>query len=183
MIARFLSSQSAKEKRMQKGFSLIELLVVLVLISVFSAFVGVNVAGSLGNTGLKTASKKVAASLRYARSRAVTESISYVALLDLNQNRVTIKPDSTSSGSEKQTGDVSSKLIESGVKHFDLPEGVKFKNALTYDGVESDSRFFAVVFMPNGCSSGGTILLENNRERQSVVKIDFVTGTVRVEIS
>ena len=159
------------------------MLVVLVLISVFSAFVGVNVGGSLSNMGLKTASKKVAASLRYARSRAITESIPYVALLDLNQNRMTIKPDLVSSGSEKEAGDAAPNMKKSGAKHYDLPEDVKFKNALTYDGAESDSRFFAVVFMPNGCSSGGTILLENNRERQSAVKIDFVTGTVRVEIS
>ena len=159
------------------------MLVVLVLISVFSAFVGVNVGGSLSNMGLKTASKKVAASLRYARSRAITESIPYVALLDLNQNRMTIKPDLVSSGSEKKSGDSAPNMKKSGAKHYDLPEDVKFKNALTYDGAESDSRFFAVVFMPNGCSSGGTILLENNRERQSAVKIDFVTGTVRVEIS
>lgn len=168
---------------MKKGFSLIELLVVLVLISVFSAFVGVNVAGSLSNMGLKTASKKVAASLRYARSRAITESVPYVALLDLNQNRVTIKPDVTSSGRKKETDNYASKLKKSDTKRYDLPEDVKFKNALTFEGAESDSRFFAVVFMPNGCSSGGTILLENNRERGSAVKIDFVTGTVRVEIS
>ncbi len=168
---------------MKKGFSLIELLVVLVLISVFSAFVGINVAGSLGNMELKTASKRVAASLRYARSRAITESVPYVALLDLNRNRVTIKPDLPSSGGEKETDDTSAKPIESGVKHYDLPEDVKFKKALAFDGSESDSRFFAVVFMPNGCSSGGTIFLENKRERQSTVTIDFVTGTVRVEIS
>ncbi len=168
---------------MKKGFSLIELLVVLVLISVFSAFVGVNVAGSLGNMGLKTASKKVAASLRYARSRAITESIPYVALLDLNQNRMTIKPDVMSPGSEKNAGDSTSNQKVSDQKRYYLPEDVKFKNALAFDGTESDSRFFAVVFMPNGCSSGGTILLENNRERGSAVKIDFVTGTVRVEIS
>jgi general secretion pathway protein H len=166
---------------MKKGFSLIELLVVLVLISVFSAFVGINVAGSLGNMELKTASKKVAASLRYARSRAITESVPYVALLDLNRNRVTIKPDLASSAGDKE--DPSSKLMDGGVKHYDLPEDVKFKNTLAFDGSESDSRFFAVVFMPNGCSSGGTIFLENKRERQSVVKIDFVTGSVRVEIS
>lgn len=168
---------------MKKGFSLIELLVVLVLISIFSAFVGINVAGSLGNMGLKTASKKVAASLRYARSRAITESVPYVALLDLNQNRVTIQPDLTSSGRKEKAGDSASKLKKSGMKHYDLPEDVKFKNALTFEGAESNSRFFAVVFMPNGCSSGGTILLENNRERGSAVKIDFITGTVRVEIS
>ncbi len=167
---------------MKKGFSLIELLVVLVLISVFSAFVGVNVGGSLGNMGLKTASKKVAASLRYARSRAITESVPYVALLDLNQNRLTVKPDLISSVSEKEV-DNSTSRKKSGVKRYDLPEGVKFKNALTFEGAESDSRFFAVVFMPNGCSSGGTILLENNREHGSAVKIDFVTGTVRVDMS
>ena len=153
------------------------------LISVFSAFVGVNVAGSLGNMALKTASKKVATSLRYARSRAITESIPYVALLDLNQNRMTVQPDLDPSGSEKKTGDSGSNIKEAGAKHFDLPEDVKFKNALTFDGVESDSRFFAVVFMPNGCSSGGTIYLENNRERESTVKIDFISGTVRVEMS
>ena len=168
---------------MKRGFSLIELLVVLVLISVFAAFVGVNVAGSLGNMGLKTASKKVAASLRYARSRAITESIPYVALLDLNRNRVTVKPEATSSGSENEADDTPSTQKESGIKRYDLPENVKFKNALTFEGAESDSRFFAVVFMPNGCSSGGSIFLENDRERGSLVKIDFVTGTVRVEIS
>ncbi|MBW2708408.1 MAG: prepilin-type N-terminal cleavage/methylation domain-containing protein [Deltaproteobacteria bacterium] len=176
-------AQPLNKTTMKKGFSLIELLVVLVLISVFSAFVGVNVAGSLGNMELKTASKKVAASLRYARSRAITESVPYVALLDLNQNRVTVKPNPMSPGSEEDTGESASKLKESGAKHYDLPKDVKFKNALTFDGAESDSRFFAVVFMPNGCSSGGTILLENNRERGSTVTIDFVTGTVRVEIS
>jgi general secretion pathway protein H len=168
---------------MKKGFSLIELLVVLVLISVFSAFVGVNVAGSLGNIELKTASKKVAASLRYARSRAITESIPYVALLDLNQNRMTIKPDLMSPGSEKEADDSPPNLKKSGEKRYDLPEEVKFKNALTFDGSESDSRFFAVVFMPNGCSSGGTIYLENRREHVSAVKIDVITGMVRVEMS
>jgi len=152
-----------------------------VLISVISAFVGINVAGSLGNMELKTASKRMAASLRYARSRAITESVPYVALLDLNRNRVTIKPDLPSSANDKE--DSSSKLMNGGAKHYDLPENVKFKNALAFDGSESDSRFFAVVFMPNGCSSGGTVFLENKRERQSVVKIDFVTGSVRVEIS
>jgi len=168
---------------MKKGFSLIELLVVLVIISVFSTFVAVNVAGSLGNIALKTASKKVAASLRYARSRAIAESIPYVALVDLNQNRLTVKPDVSASETGDETDGLSPKTKRGGVKRFNLPEDVRFKKALAYDGSESDSRFFAVAFMPNGCSSGGTIFLENSRKRESTVKIDFVTGTVRVELS
>ena len=168
---------------MKKGFSLIELLVVLVIISVFSTFVAVNVAGSLGNVALKTVSKKVAASLRYARSRAIAESVPYVALVDLNQNRLTVKPEVSASENGDETDGLSSTISKSGIKRFNLPEDVRFKNALAYDGSESDSRFFAVVFMPNGCSSGGTILLENSRKRGSKVKIDFVTGTVRVVLS
>ncbi len=168
---------------MKKGFSLIELLVVLVLMSLVSAFVGINVGGTLGNVELKTASKKVAASLRYARSRAITESVPYVALVDLNENRLTIKPDVSSPDSDRETDVPSTKLKGRGIKRYDLPGDVKFTDALAFDGTESDSRFFAVVFMPNGCSSGGTIRLENNRKHISAVKIDFVTGTVRVEMS
>ena len=168
---------------MRKGFSLIELLVVLVIISVFSAFVGPKVVGSLGNMGLKTASKKMAASLRYARSRAITESVPYVALLDLNRNRVTIKPNVNSSGKEDETNDAGAAENESGLKRYALPGGVRFKEVLAFDGGKTDSRFFAVVFMPSGGCSGGTILLENDRKHESAIKIDFITGTVRVEAS
>ncbi len=166
---------------MKKGFSLIELLVVLVIISVFSAFVVPKVAGTLSNVALKTASKRVAASLRYARSRAITESVPYVALLDLNQNRMTIKSDINSTDKEDETAPL--KPGENRIKRYTLPGDVKFKDARAFDGSESDSRFFAVVFMPSGCSSGGTVLLENNRKHEFAIKIDFITGTVRVEAS
>ena len=46
--------------------------------------------------------------MRYARSRAITESVPYVALIDLNQNRVTVKPDVASPDSDNETGDPSS---------------------------------------------------------------------------
>ena len=169
--------------KMKKGFSLIELLVVLVLISIFTTFVGVNVAGSLSNMGLKTASRKVAASLRYARSRAVTEGTPYVALLDLNENRVTIRPELSSSGRENDFEASALEPAGNGIKRYALPENVTIKDTLAFDGSESDSRFFAVVFMPTGSSSGGTIFLENNRMHQSVIKIDFITGMVRLETS
>ena len=168
---------------MKKGFSLIELLVVLVIISVFSAFVVPKVAGTLSNAALKTASKKVAASLRYARSRAVTESVPYVALLDLNKNRMTIKPDMNSMDKEDEPDDPPLKPGENRIKRYILPGDVKFKDARAFDGSESDSRFFAVVFMPSGCSSGGTIFLENNRKHEFTIKVDFITGMVRVEAS
>ena len=169
--------------RLKKGFSLIELLVVLVIISIFSAFVGPRVVGTLGNMSLKTSSKKVAAALRYARSRAVTESIPYVALLDLNRNRLTVKPNGNFSPKKDGSGEAPLKEDKGRSKRYILPEGIIFKDAVAINGDKSDSRFFAIVFMPSGCSSGGVILLENRRERRYGIKVDFITGMVSLEAS
>ena len=169
-----------RKRSAKTGFSLIELLVVLVIISIFSALLGPRVGGTLVNMGLLTATKKVAASLRYARSRAITESMPYVAMLDLSENRLTIGP-------EEKAGEGDAKPdpeeIKPDKKRYVLPSGVRFKDAVKFDGSASDSRFFAVVFMPSGCSSGGTLYLENRRKRECRIHIDFVTGTVRVETS
>ena len=180
----FKNNHSINGVRLKKGFSLIELLVVLVIISVFSAFVGPRVVGSLGNMSLKTSSKKVAAALRYARSRAVTESIPYVALFDLNRNRMTVKPNGSFTLKEDESGEEAPVKKGAGrSKRYILPEGIIFKDAVAVNGDKSDSRFFAIVFMPSGCSSGGIILLENRRERRYGIKVDFITGMVRLEAS
>ena len=46
--------------------------------------------GPLGNLNLKTASQKISASLRYARSQAASEKTTYVALFDFDKNRLVI---------------------------------------------------------------------------------------------
>ena len=160
------------------GFTLIELLVVLVIISIMAAFVGPRIAGSMSNMNLKTASKKIAASLRYARSQAVSESRTYVALFDLDKNRVIIKGDQTAQEEEEKDeggGDQGSR--ES--KQYELPEDVRLEKAILGED-ESDSGFFRIIFLSNGGSSGGELFLRNDRGNRYEVKVDFITGTVRL---
>jgi len=160
------------------GFTLIELLVVLVIISIMAAFVGPRIAGSMSNMNLRTASKKIAASLRYARSQAISESRTYVALFDLDKNRMVIRGGQTAQeGEEKDEsgGDQDSRQS----KQYELPEDVRLDKA-TWGEYEGDSGFFRIIFLSNGGSSGGELFLRNDRGNRYEVKVDFITGTVRL---
>ena len=165
---------------MRKGFTFIELLVVLVIISISAAFVGPRIAGSMSNMNLKTASRKIAATLRYARSQAVSESRTYAAFFDLDKNRVTIKGGVTSGNGEDENDGIARNQKNRLLKSYTLPDDVRLDKGVSGEQ-EIDSGFFQIIFLANGASSGGGVFLRNDRGNQYVVTVDFVTGTVRLE--
>jgi prepilin-type N-terminal cleavage/methylation domain-containing protein len=73
-----------------RGFTLLELIVVLIIISLVSAFVAPKLTGPLSNLDLKTASKNISSSLRYMRSHAAAEKTTCAALFDLDRNRLVL---------------------------------------------------------------------------------------------
>ena len=176
---------------MRKGFTLLELLVVLVIISIAAAFVGPQVAGSMSTLTLKTAAKKVASSLRYARSQATSEGRPYFVLFDTDKGRLTIKSGQTATKEDKEkeaaegeqdTGTsegMADEAVKETFKVYALPEGVRFDKVVS-DKNEDISDVFQIVFFPNGGSSGGEVLLENDRGRRYNISVDFVSGTVRL---
>jgi len=176
---------------MRKGFTLLELLIVLVIISIMAAFVGPRIAGSMSNLTLKTAAKKVASSLRYARSQATSESRPYFVLFDTDKGRLTIKSGQTATKEDKEkeaaegeqdTGTsegMADEAVKERFKVYALPEGVRFDKVVS-DKNEDISDVFQIIFFPNGGSSGGEVLLENDRGRRYNIRVDFVSGTVRL---
>ncbi len=155
-----------------KGFTLFELLVVMVIISLMSAVVIPRLAGSLNKMNSETAAKKILASLRYARSQAVSERVTYLSVFDFYRNQVVIRKWEAGSGKleEEAENSVSGKI-------YDLPEGVRLKKAMPGD---IDSGLFQIAFYPGGNSSGGEIIVADGQERQYKIKIDFITGTVQL---
>jgi prepilin-type N-terminal cleavage/methylation domain-containing protein len=172
------------------GFTLLELVVVLVIIGLMSALVVPRLTGPLSNLDLKTAAKNISASLRYARSRAATEKIVYAALVDFDNNRLVIADtplvmtDFLANDQEKIQKLLVSRLAgeqdrPGGIKTYQPPDGVRFEKGRSRDRTVS-TGFFPVYFFPTGASSGGEITVANQRGRQYSLTIDFVTGLVRL---
>ena len=163
-----------------RGFTLLELLVVLVIISLMSVLVVPQLTGSLSKTNLQTASKKISASLRYARSRAASEKITYIAIFDFEKDRLSIM-----TGQEAQTGETIKEDLGDGEepvirsKSYDLPDGVKLEKGVSGED-EIDSGLFQIAFFPTGSSSGGDVILTNDRGKRYKISVDFITGIVRL---
>jgi len=155
--------------------------VVLVIIAVASGFVGPKLVGSLTNMDLKTAAKRVASSLRYARSQAASETVTYLALFDLDRGRVTIGPDEREAEEEEDVneGEAEPPETRTELKYYTLPEGVRIQKGILEDE-EATSGLFVMIFFADGGSSGGTVILDNKRGHEYRVTVDFITGTVQV---
>jgi general secretion pathway protein H len=128
------------------------------------------------NLELKTASKRVAASLRYARSQATSQQEVYRVVFDFSRNLLTVLRHQESGTMEDRQAQEEK---EDGAKEYDLPDGVTIERA---DLGEKDieSGYFSIFFLPNGSSSGGSITLSNERGRSYTVQVDYITGIVKL---
>jgi prepilin-type N-terminal cleavage/methylation domain-containing protein len=177
-------------RRNLEGFTLLELIVVLVIISIMSALVVPRLLGPMGNLDLKTASKKISASLRYARSQAASEKSTYLALFDLDKNTLFIVnlPLTTGDFSRINLESIEKRLtgqpdneqeMVRGLKTYKLPDGIRLAKGVSREG-EVNSGIFQVFFFPSGGSSGGEITVANMQGRQYLVTVDFITGMVQL---
>jgi general secretion pathway protein H len=180
-------------RRNDGGFTLLELIVVLVIVGLMSTLVAPQLMGPLSNLTLKTASQKISASLRYARSQAASEKTTYVALFDFDKNRLVISnpsppaaekgglPVNNREASDKAPGGPQENGQDppDGSKVYDLPGGVKLIKGVSRES-DVDSGLFRVLFFPGGGSSGGEITVANERGRKYRIQVDFITGTVQL---
>ncbi|HOP48422.1 MAG TPA: GspH/FimT family pseudopilin [Desulfobacteraceae bacterium] len=163
---------------MKQGFSLLELLVVMMIIALGYSFVGPRIIGPMSNLNLKTASKKISASLRYARSRATSENRNFRVLFDFDKNRIVITGRELTENNTEITSEENTEG-NSGDKIYSLPDGVILEKAISDDS-ETVSGIFEVAFFSTGGSSGGEIILKNDKENRYRISVGFITGTIHL---
>jgi len=140
-----------------RGFTLVELMVVMVIIALIMGLVATSMSRSISGAEARVATRKMVASLRYTRARAIIDKKEQVF--------------------EVNTEDRSYQAP--GRKQVDLPEGVEVtittaRSELTSEAV-SGIRFF-----PDGGSTGGHIeLIVNGREYR--VNVAWLTGATKME--
>ena len=146
------------------GFTLIEVLVVLVLMAALTAVAAPSIGRGLGAIELQTTARKIAATLRLARMKAVREQRVFLVGFDLERNEVELTRD-----------DLSFR------RTFELPESVRIQKVTRRgDDVMSEVKV-TCLFVPNGLSESFEVWLRNNRGRELKVVQDSFVKSPRIE--
>jgi general secretion pathway protein H len=150
-----------------RGFSLIELIVVLTIIGLSVSFVIPTLSKFSKTMELKGAVKKVSAILRYGRSEAVHKGRAYQVLFNPESREIRARLVETD---ENKTSE----------KVYFLPRGIDLKE-IDAGSPQNPSDLPAIEFYPNGGSSGGRVVLNSQGRKGYGIKVHFLTGMVMVE--
>jgi general secretion pathway protein H len=151
-----------------RGFSLLELVIVLIIISLLAILVTPTLTKTISHMEVKSVAKKISAILRYCRSDAI------------NKNRIVqVNFDSESSLISVMSADENEEKL-SQRNSYPLPKAVRVEK------VEAGKTFFesalpSFEFYPNGGTNGGTAVIRGGEGRGYAIQVDFLTGTVKVE--
>jgi len=157
----------------------VELLVVITIVGTLAMLAAPRVGNSLINLQLKTSARALAASLRYAGSKAATEKIMYQAVIDKGQGTVTVCPLYPVRAVE-ENGETPSHPGRTLKKEYALPEGIRFDEVKTPTGRHDPAQRYVIYFLENGTSTGGEIALVNTRGKSYVVEVDIVTSRATI---
>jgi prepilin-type N-terminal cleavage/methylation domain-containing protein len=158
----------------RNGYSLIELIVVLILISLSAALVTPSLSRFSRTIELKATAKKVSGILRYCRSEAINKGMVYQVIFNPELREVEVQ--SIDLDEEKKEGDKK----EISQKAYSLPKGIEMKQ-INLVSPQYPSDLPTVEFYPNGGSNGGSFLLISQELKGYKIKVDFLTGVVKAE--
>lgn len=150
----------SKAGRDSRGFTLVELVLVLLLIGVSMLIVLPNIEKGLQDREVRRSALGLAAVARDLKSRALTEGVPQQLSINLPQNSYLV--------------------ARSHEVH--LPPEVKFASAAGGESVDSDTKRF--YFFPNGSSLGGEIVVTDSDKNISYsILLEDLTGRVTVSRS
>jgi len=141
-----------------KGFTLLELTVVLFVVVLGFSVIGLNLSSGSDSTEIKAAARDIVSALRYAKGQALISHQETTVALDLSDNSYTV------SGRDKL---------------YQIPETIDVtvvtaQTELMGEGA-ANIRFFA-----DGSSTGGRITLERGQTSWKI-DINWLTGQIELE--
>lgn len=167
------------EKDKSKGFTLLELIVVLVIVGLMAGMVIPRLMGSFTTIMLRSTTRETATLLRQSRDTAYFKKRQMKVSFDLDAENMMIFRYQEESASESRESYLKPKMVWTRITDFSFPEKIKIARCVKGEDVFEDGRF-EIFFSPDGNSSGGKIFLQDHRGRESMVSIDLMTGTIRI---
>ena len=142
----------------QRGFTLLELTVVLFVVVLGFSVIGLNLSSGNESTEIKAAARDIVSALRYARGQALMTHRDATVDLDLADNSYTV------SGRDKV---------------YPIPEGINV-TVVTAQTEVAGKGMASIRFFADGSSTGGRITLEREPTKWKI-DINWLTGQVELE--
>ncbi len=137
-----------------RGFSLIELMVVIILVMMLFGLVGASLSRSISAAELRNEVRDVIAGLRHTRGQAIVQRQEQVFLVD----------------AEQRTWQAAGREPEA------LPEGLDITLSTARSELTGENAG-GIRFYPDGASTGGSVLLSVD-ERKWYVTVGWLTGEI-----
>jgi len=143
--------------RLNNGFTLLELLVVLFIMILGFSIVGINLSSGDGSAALKVAARDMVSALRYTRGQALMSHQVAIMAVDLSENTYT---------------------VSDRAKQYVIPKAVTL-TVVTAQSELSGNGTANIRFFPDGSSTGGRITLEQGK-LASEININWLTGQIKL---
>lgn len=144
-------------RRSASGFTLVELLVVLVIAALVLGLVGTSISRNVSGAEMRSSVRKMAASIRYTRTRAILDKQEQVFFVD-TENRAYTAPRR---------------------EPVQLPEGMEVQLMTARSELTSET-VGGIRFYPDGGSTGGHVELAANG-RTYRINVAWLTGEATVQ--
>ncbi len=169
-------------------------MIVLVVMALALGLAGPRVSKQMTLLHLRTTAKKIAASLRWAHSQALSTGKTYNVVFDCGGGRLIISdyaaapepeaPGQAPAGQDSAATENEASLWKPELKVFELPDDIYFSRVEIGDVIDANpdrDRIYQMTFFPDGTSMGGEILVADDQRRSYAIAVDFLTGMVSLE--
>jgi len=150
-----------------RGFTLLEVMVVLVIMALILVVVPPFLPNVMASTHVKSAARELAASLKTARSQAIDHQSETTLVVNVDQESYMLTEGSDNLNSNNQT-----------YKNLVLPDAADL-SLITADSEKLSEHEGQIRFFPDGSSTGGQIKLAF-KDQEYLVNVHWLTGRVRI---
>jgi len=160
-----------------KGFTLVEFLVVILILGLFTTLVSIRIEGALSGGDLRLATRMIMGEINQLRGRAAATHTEQFLGLHVDENYLyTFRP--------PQNEEDLSELVQEGkeryLKRRNLPDGVGLEDVVIFSKGKVQEGEARIRFFSNGCIESSLIHLKNERDEVYTLKINPITGQLTI---